>query len=298
MSTSSSIPPDSLDSDVFGGCEQLSPHNLFLSTVLTSFIGAIVTGATGGWLLAFCTAWISWFATPRILIMGIWFVSRALCGLTLGGCYSFYPQDLVPSDGGTNPPTLFGWVGWVYASCYFPIVQILWLAGNWGNGHSPWNLKIVRALSISVTSLALTMDTKARFAVYVGERFGVWAQHTFTAIHAFSTLSLGVVAVIMLIVGVTQWTDPNRVIISMLIIFAFLWMLASFVLFPPIDGGMAPTSVRTFVEGLAMGIFAGLFTSAAAFVAMQSASKDGAAISAYLKCEGVEAWRKFIAIFP
>jgi hypothetical protein len=391
MSFSTTTFPDSSDFGDFGGsststsyssggCEQLSPHDRFLSTILTSFIGAVITGISGGWFIAFCTAWISWFATLRIVAVGMWFVWRAVRGFTLDGGITFYenfpllnrlpgmksgqlrkrlnamgedyqqmssssneeghelhnraPDNSAPTeapppyDSGAyttanpqqldatettkaaksvakrvvgfqkGPPTILGWAGWIYASCYFPIVQILWLAGNWANGPSAGNLKLVRALSISVTALALTMDTKARYAVSVGERYGPWARQTFTIIHAFSTLILGVIAVIMLTVGVIQMKGVPLFFIPVVIFFSFVWMFGSFLLFPPMDGGMPPNSVLTFLAGLVMGVFCGAFTSAAALGSIGFASTDGATIGQYLGCEGVEVWRKFIAIFP
>ena len=48
------------------GCE-LSPQGRAFSTVLTAFISSIINGLTSGYLVAFITGWISWFAVLRIL---------------------------------------------------------------------------------------------------------------------------------------------------------------------------------------------------------------------------------------
>ena len=47
-------------------CE-LTPQARAFSTVLTAFIGSIVNGISSGALVAFVTAWISWFASLRVL---------------------------------------------------------------------------------------------------------------------------------------------------------------------------------------------------------------------------------------
>lgn len=47
-------------------CE-LSPQARAFSTVLTAFVGSIVSGATSGAVFAFMTGWISWLAVLRVL---------------------------------------------------------------------------------------------------------------------------------------------------------------------------------------------------------------------------------------
>jgi hypothetical protein len=102
----------------------------------------------------------------------------------------------------------------------------------------------------------------------------------------------------MLIVAAIQMPAPPGLVV-MYVILSIIWMLGSFTLFPPVDGGMSPNSVATFLAGLGMGIFGGAFTSAAAFGAMNFAPKEpGTTLGNYLGCESVSVWRKFIAIFP
>ncbi|KAF2424276.1 hypothetical protein EJ08DRAFT_652511 [Tothia fuscella] len=357
LSSSSSSSFSSSSSSRYSSSCQLSPHDRFLSSLITSFVGSIVTGITGGYFIAFCTAWICWFATTRILVVGVWFCKQALCGKNLDSVLrktsllekssaikeqgessertaaispppyeeaiqleEQHPKHLSSEDRITTgllaesaesapkaathlaafqagPPTILGYAGWIYAAVYFPIVQIMWLIGNWPNGPSSGTLKLVRAIGVGITALPLTMDTKARYAVALEKRFGRWANRLFTYIHAFSTLILGVQAVIMLVVAAIQMPAPPGLVV-MYIVLSIIWMFGSFLLFPPMDGGMSPNSVGTFVAGLAMGIFGGAFTSAASFGAMQSAAKEpGMSIGDYLSCES-EVWRKFIATFP
>jgi hypothetical protein len=347
----------------------LSPHDKFLSTVLTAFIGSIVTGISGGFFIAFCTAWICWFATMRILVVGILFCKSAIMGQKLeggfawlrkvplvnrakgvrGGTHPFFKSTetgytpiappsyddsirleqqagvqsqsidtMTPPDESitgsktkssnpqaklfgavqSSPPTFLGWAGWMYATLYFPVVQVLWLIGNWSNGPSSGNIKLVRAIGVAVTALPLTMDNKARYAVALEKKFGKWTSRIFTAIHAFSTLSLGIVSLVMLVVATIQMPIPIF-FVPIYLIFSTIWMLGSFLIFPPFDGGMSPNSIATFAAGLAMGIFGGAFTSAPAFGSMNmAATSPGVSLGEYFQCESVDVWRKFIAIFP
>jgi hypothetical protein len=198
----------------------------------------------------------------------------------------------------SGPPTFLGWAGWIYAVLYFPVVQGLWLAHNWPNGPSSGSLKLVRAIGVAVTALPLTMDTKARYAVKLELRFGRWANRLFTYLHASSTLALGIMSAIMLIVAVIQMSAP-MFLVPIYVIFSSVWMFGSFALFPPFDGGMSPNSVATFAAGLAMGVFGGAFTSAPAFASMNMApSSPGVSLGTYLSCESVSIGKKFVAIFP
>jgi hypothetical protein len=337
----------------------LSPHDKFLSTVLTAIIGSIINGISSGFFIAFCTTWICWFATMRIVVVGIWFCRSAVMGQNLRGLPWFTRlqrmtgsqhastsasevrydpiappsyeestriefqsspyislQSQAPKEPRSEttldpakptgrpfmpqagPPTFLGWAGWLYVTVYFPVVQILWLISNWSDGPSSGNLKLVRAIGVSVTALPLTMDIKTRYAVSLEQRFGRWAARLFTSIHAFSTLALGILSTIMLIVAVRQMPIPIF-FIPIYVIFSTIWMVASFGMVPPFDGGMSPNSIPSFAAGLAIGIFGGAFTSAPAFGSMgMAASTPGVGLEEYLKCEGVNVWEKFVAIFP
>ncbi|ETS87863.1 hypothetical protein PFICI_01691 [Pestalotiopsis fici W106-1] len=58
-------------------CE-LSPSASAFSAVLTAFIGSIINGLTSGWLVAFMTGWISWFALFRVLLGAIYMLYRSV----------------------------------------------------------------------------------------------------------------------------------------------------------------------------------------------------------------------------
>jgi hypothetical protein len=149
-----------------------------------------------------------------------------------------------------------------------------------------------------VTALPLTMDNKARYATALGNKFGKWASRTFTAIHAFSTLTLGILSATMLVVAVIQMHVPIF-FVPIYIIFSTIWIFGSFLLFPPLDGGMSPNSLGTFAAGLAMGVSAGAVTSTAAFGNMVMApTTPGVGLGQYLNCEGVAVRQKFVAVFP
>lgn len=58
-------------------CE-LSPSASAFSAVLTAFIGSIINGLTSGWLVAFMTGWISWFALFRVLLGAMYMMYRSV----------------------------------------------------------------------------------------------------------------------------------------------------------------------------------------------------------------------------
>ncbi|CZR63522.1 uncharacterized protein PAC_13419 [Phialocephala subalpina] len=57
-----------------GGCS-LTPQARAFSSILSAFIGSVVNGLTSGYMIAFITGWITWFAFFRV---------------TIGGSYMFY----------------------------------------------------------------------------------------------------------------------------------------------------------------------------------------------------------------
>lgn len=169
-----------------------------------------------------------------------------------------------------DPPSILCWIGWVYGALYFPIVQIHFLASNWGN-NSPYSgsIKLVRAIGVGITALPLTMDTKARYAAMLQSKQDKWygdrlSNRRFTWIHALSTLTLGIIEAILLVLAYAQ-IGPPVFFVPIYIVFSTIWMLGSFVFISPMDGGSVPNTLLLFVAGLAMGIFGGAFTSAAAF---------------------------------
>ncbi|KAK4149483.1 hypothetical protein C8A00DRAFT_18832 [Chaetomidium leptoderma] len=49
------------------GCN-LSPAASAFSAILSACIGSVINGLTNGWLVAFMTGWIAWFAIFRVLM--------------------------------------------------------------------------------------------------------------------------------------------------------------------------------------------------------------------------------------
>lgn len=373
---------------------QLSPHDKFLSSVLTSFIGSVVTGISSGWLIAFITSWICWLSAMRIIVTGSYFVYQAawgrdletspwvlkmiekrrlkaearaapgrspqdrhVVGVSSNPAFQYVALDDLPPDRGAlvvdgrppspqgdppplyepgahllgdeesqrrsqpgtkrsssepkgrdlglglraDPPSVLGWIGWVYGALYFPVAQVLFLAANAGDdADRAGNVKLVRAIAVGVTALPLTFDTKARYAASLRKRgrAGRWAGRAFTWAHALATLGLGAVEAALLGLAWRQLGAPVF-FVPAYIALSTLWMAGSFVFVPPVDGGMAPNTAGLFAAGLAMGVFAGAGTSFAAFVNMANApTEPGLGLGAYLSCEGASALGKFAAIFP
>ena len=211
----------------------LSPQGRAFSTVLTAFVGSIVNGLTSGAIVAFMTGWISWLAVLRVLSGAVFSLyqgfssdyarlerdprsrpedeialqERGLGPESSRGMVRAIPRvnakPWLPSTDGRLVPgvTVLGWIGWLYTVVYSPIVQILWLTENWGPASAP--LKIVRALSISVSALSLTIDTKKRYASKLSEKgsFGAIAGVVFRLVHAASAFGMGVMCAALLIKG-------------------------------------------------------------------------------------------------
>lgn len=212
-------------------CELSSQARAF-STVLTAFVGSIVNGASNGFLVAFMTAWISWFATLRIL-------SGSVLSLYQAFSSSYTQVSTVPptdetialeergligetphQGAGQNEPsqpsikggkwavmnkhlnrdvTVLGWIGWVYTAIYSPIVHTLWLVENWTNASG--SLKGVRGLGISVAALGLTIDTKKRYAHRLknSKYLGTSACVAFKIINAGSAFGMGLISAALLV---------------------------------------------------------------------------------------------------
>ncbi|KAK5728287.1 hypothetical protein LTR15_001422 [Elasticomyces elasticus] len=295
-------------------CE-LSPHARALSTVLTAFIGSIISGISGSWFTAFFTAWVCWMASLRICVVGVWAVLESLCGHPLEGGSQFhdfyghvpwfgklvdewrtFDDPFFREGADANKPTLLGWLGWLWSTIYSPIVQTMWLFENWN--HASGSLKIVRAIGVSVTALPLTMDTRARYGTALGDTIGRWAEKMFNLITAISCLTLGVTACIELVLGATE-ASLKPVIDVVYVLAMLVWTYGSLIFATPHDEARSVNSVGAFLAGLATGAFGGFFTAAPAYVVLQKAQDaPGLDLGAYLKCEPVALWQKVVAILP
>ena len=314
----------------------LSPQARAFSTVLTAFIGSIINGITSGLLVAFITAWISWFATLRILLGAIWSLRQAFSSeyvpLSTAAPAADEPDSIalqargggggvllpgpVAAPGGrwtamhkrlnTNV-TVLGWLGWVYTAVYSPVVQALWLAANWSSAGG--SLKIVRGLGISVTALGLTIDTKKRYAETLrGSSFvGSAACVVFKLVNAGSAFGMGAMCAALLVKGALE-LELKWYFFVVYCVFMLIWAAGSFAFVPVQDGGVSGAGI---VADVLMGAFAGVILAAPAFFVMRSAeqptvSLDGfstpesgqASLNHYLSCESVAVWRKIAAVLP
>lgn len=280
-------------------CE-LSPQARAFSTVLTAFVGSIVNGASNGFLVAFMTAWISWFATLRILSGAslslyqafsskytqiptgpptdetIALEERGLMGeTTYQGAGQSEPSQ--PSSKGgkwavmnkrlNRDVTVLGWLGWVYTAIYSPTVHALWLVENWTNASGP--LKLVRGFGISVAALGLTIDTKKRYASRLRDSkyLGTPACVAFKIINAGSAFGMGLVSAALLIKAVIDMELQWFFIVGYCV-FSVIWAVASFSICPVQDGGIRGMGI---IQDLLMGAFAGVFLAAPAFAVMKNA---------------------------
>ena len=306
----------------------LSPHARAFSAVLTAFVGSIVNGLSSGYIVAFMTGWISWFATLRIL----------------GGALYEYYILVSPKSGYTNisqnnnnefstqnaandaeaqqqqqqqpPPfenleltnmralpfqttraerrellaqrlqaggrrgnsaterlasrlktdvTFLGWFGWLYTVVYTPITQILWTAASFGPASG--SLKLARAVGISVSAFALTVDTKARYGAALARGWGPWAGVAFNVWNATVALGLGGLCVALLVAAVVdlglQWY-----LVVIYCVFCVIWAAASFKVLPVRDGGVKGGGI---ILDVFVGAFAGIVLAVPAFVIWQDA---------------------------
>ena len=92
----------------------LSPSASAFSSILSAFVGSVINGLTNGWLVAFMTGWISWFAVFRVLVGGLYMFFRSITDSWGPGrgkdyidpdppSYPLYPLD--PRDGDTSTST-------------------------------------------------------------------------------------------------------------------------------------------------------------------------------------------------
>ena len=299
-------------------CE-LSTQGRAFSTILTAFIGSIVNGISSGAIVAFMTGWISWFAVVRVL-------SGSLIGLFQAFSPDYAPLEQIEMgergvQNALRPKalnnrtvlgvTVLGWMGWLYTAVYSPIVQILWLAENWGPASG--SLKIIRALAISVSALSLTIDTKKRYAerLRTTSYLGSPACSAFKIINGFSAFSMGLLCAALLIKGAID-LGLHWYFYVIYCVFCLIWAAGSFSICPVQDGGIKGFGI---IGDVLMGAFAGVFVAAPAFAIMQTAQQPTivensgsysfstpesgqASLKEYLSCDSVAAWQKFVAIFP
>ena len=302
-------------------CE-LADQGRAFSTVLTAFIGSIINGLTSGSLAAFVTAWISWLAVLRVLsgaLYGLYQafspkytklstnedetialeqpgrVSNNTAGRAVPGASA--PGDKTGMFSAKRRRTMdihgLGWIGWVYAAIYSPIIQILWLTANWSAASG--QLKLVRGLGISVTALGLTIDTKKRYAERLGGIYGV----IFKLINGGSAFGMGAMCLALLVKGAID-LSLKWYFILIYCVFCVIWTAISFKIVPVSDGGIQGSGI---ILDVLIGAFGGIFLAAPAFMVMNTSEfgsheSGSASLNKYLSCQSVSVWRKMAAILP
>ena len=289
----------------------LSPNSQALSTVLTAFVGSIITGISSGYVTAFFVAWTSWFAITRIFVVAIWELCEAILLQPLEGGEQFFdfwkPLRIFKGARAFDDPffrggaektstTFLGWIGWIYSTMYAPTIEILWLVENWQ--HAPGSLKLVRALGIAVAALPLTVDTRSRYGDTLGKLLGAWARCLFNLMTATSCMTLGIVSAILMCLAIQQ-LHIRWYIIMVYLIFALVWMWGGMNFAVPHDETRSANTVRKILAGLAMGCFGGCFLAAPAFVLFMNApSSPGVGLAEYVKCDSIATWKKLVALSP
>lgn len=287
----------------------LSPHARALSSVLTGFVGTIFTGLSGGYNVAFMVGWVCWFASLRIVLVGIYqFYSVVRLELPEGGEHFFHFLDHFTSHDlrGWNDDffrgrveaqvTVLGWLGWMYTSLYSPVIQVMWLVENWGKAST--GLLIARAIAVGVAALPSTFDTRARYGHALGRLCGRPMAWLFGVLTTASTVTLAGVTVVEL--GLAASGLGNRAwMAAIYVLFTLAWTYGSLVFASPHDEAKDVSGITGILAGAAMGAFSGLFVAMPAFSVMLAAKKEpGMGLNDYLGCETVSWWQKMVAILP
>lgn len=269
----------------------LSPHGRALSTVYAAIIASIIAGVTGGYLMAFMTAWICWFAPGRIIVSGAMHIY-----------YSIRRElnRLDSDDGGldfsNDRVSVLGLIGWWYAACYAPLTSIVWVVSNFSDQHGA--IKLARAIVIAVIALPLTIDTKARYGKALARNCGAWSADVFNIVHGLSCLTLGVVSTILLVLGAVQ-VQLQWFMYLVYMLFVCVWTGVSYGLIAPGDRSTGSDRVQEYLKGFVMGCFACLWVAAPAFNVYRDSEKTpGLNLAAYLACEPEALWRKCVAVLP
>lgn len=277
--------------DVVDYACHLSPHGRALSTVLTAFVGAIITGVSCGINTVFWTGWICWFPSLRIVLVGIYAILQVL----FTGAYHGGSGDSSEAD--NDEVTVLGFPGWLFATCYAPVIQVMWLIGN--RDRPAGALKVVRALGIAVTALPLTFDTKARYGEAFGKKYGAWFGVLFSLMTASSCLLLGVISSALLIKAVFELHLHWSIIFAYYLL-TVIWAAVSLAVMRPTDAAESNDTILKVIGGIFFGAFIGIFVATIpAYILLKlSSNSPGVGLNTYLHCERVALWEKVIAVLP
>ncbi|KAK4167112.1 hypothetical protein QBC43DRAFT_312170 [Cladorrhinum sp. PSN259] len=242
---------------------------------------------------------------------------------------------LTPQNDLNRTVTALGWISLFYTALYAPLTQILFLAAN-ASRHSNGAAKLVKGLTVAVTALPLCIDCRARYADRLGRG---WLRYALNLFLATSCLLQGCICATLLVTGLLDTKNhgsggsgssggkskssssfsnskfsekhdggvPAPVLIGVYIFFSTIWMVASFLLLPMRDGGRkgaGKSHWAGYLIDLFVGLFAGVFLAAPAFVLYSDATfgQDGTSglgdLGEYLSCEGEPIWRRISAVLP
>jgi hypothetical protein len=299
----------------------LSPKARALSTVLSAAAGSVIGGITGGHHIAFHTTWVCYFAAFRVVMTGAWFLYEAFhLHRAAGGdqFHDFYKK--IPVIGlvvrsardfdsplfreGRDPDagvSFLGWFGWLWVTIYTPVMSTLWLVGNWDKANGA--LKFARAISVSVSALPITVDTRARYGDVLEKYLGKPFRWLFTIISAVACLYLGLLTLLLLCLAAADWHvpvwTPILVAIAYTLIMLF-WTNLSFSDMTPRDEGLPGIrNLGQFLAGLGMGLFGIFFVAQpAGYAVLVSPKSPGVGLKKYAACESVALWRKVIQLLP
>ncbi|GAB1314709.1 hypothetical protein MFIFM68171_04919 [Madurella fahalii] len=202
--------------------------------------------------------------------------------------------------------TALGWIGLAYTALFAPATQILFVAAN-ASRHDIGAAKIVKGLTVAVTALPLCIDCRVRYADSLR-----WGRYAFNLFLSLSCLLQGAICATLLVTGLLDLSrgsssrgPPLQILGPVYVIFALIWMAASFAVLPMRDGGRkgaGKTHWAGYIFDAGIGAFAGVFLAAPAIILYSTAtfgnSSSGVSdLAAYLSCES-QIWRKFAAVAP
>lgn len=263
---------------------QISPHAHVVRAVLSAFVGSTVGGLTGGFGVAYYSAFMTWTLGLDIICVGLGFLLRCFVE--------------VEDDDEERHLGCIGWIGWTYSAIYSPISQILWVAGNFHSASV--ELKAVQAFAIGTSTLSLTANPHIRRGgIRLKNSIGV----AFNAITGISLLTLGVFPWVLFI---SAWRDNPHPRGAVAILFLLLMQPITSVMVVVVrlitwlgPGDLSlPTILKRILHIFGIVCIAAIATVPAFAIMWTAPTSPGMGLKDYLQCEGLALWRKIIAITP
>jgi hypothetical protein len=180
-------------------------------------------------------------------------------------------------------------------------MSTLWLVGNWDKANGA--LKFARGMSVGVSALPNTVDTRARYGDVLEKHLGKPFRWLFTTISAVACLYLGLLTLLLLCLAAADWHvpawKPVLVAIAYTLIMLF-WTNLSFSFMTPRDEGtIGIRNLGKFLAGLGMGVFGVFFVALPGLYAVLVSPKaPGVGLKKYTACTSVALWRRVIQLLP